>query len=155
MNQEIKERLHYYLPHALKCNVRVHFEFGVKWPRGVLIGFNDNLPIVRPMNKYGEPWDTKVTLLDWAEIKPHMRPLSSLTKEIIVEGYNDGKPFVAFHDLGKLFRYRQDENNVLNVLSEITKGTIDFRTAEKLFQWHFWIGDQALFDTGEIIRSEG
>lgn len=35
-------------------------------------------------------------------VRPHLRPMSDLTKPITVDGYNDGKPFVPIEELFQL-----------------------------------------------------
>jgi hypothetical protein len=73
-----------------------------------------------------------------------MRPLSSLTKPITVEGYNGGDPFVPIEHLfsGK---YQIEKHKSIGTLTKWDIENMKFWQIQKLISWHFWIGDQSEF----------
>ena len=90
---------------------------------------------------------------------PILRPLSDLTKEIVVEDYNDGKPFVPkdvivsfinpyykeeimFQDIGIWYDEISDK-------FEINTDLLPLFVANLLYQWHFDI--HGLIEKGEAI----
>lgn len=97
------------------------------------------------------------------EPKPHLRPLSSLTKPITVEGHNDGQSFVPIEELCRIFYghsktlYRVSNNEVF-VLCENRNGEslyihkdvrlIDFWIVEWLLKWQF----NLFFEEGEYVQ---
>lgn len=95
MTQELtlSDKLHFYLPHRLiykafykaKDEATGHCEI-VDFKDRELVGVDEGVPIVK-----GGVLKSSVI--------PYFRPLSSLTKEIVVSDYNDGKPFVPMHHL--------------------------------------------------------
>lgn len=86
------------------------------------------------------------------EITPLMHPLSSLTKPITVEGYNDGKQFVPLDELNKVLGYT--EVSIVNFVNSglgyhINDGAptaLSFRDdvfpiLSLLLKWHFNVFD--------------
>lgn len=150
MNQELKEKLHYYLPHGLKVaqprcgKIEVYDFYGIKYSKTV-----KEWSVFIDDSRHGDYQQVYLK-----GVCPLFRPLSSLTKEIVVSSYNDGKPFVPIDHIYS----KCGLDNVQYVEHCLTTHdflNIPFYIFERLFQWHFWIGDQNLFDTGEIIRIEG
>lgn len=106
------------------------------------------------------------------ESKPLMRPLSSLTKPITVEGYNGGEPFVPVDELNRLFGWKDNgvylteyhgltgvSNGIgWHVSSDFANTAIPFNNwfgaFEALISWHFWIGDQSEFGKSLIEIKE-
>lgn len=99
-----------------------------------------------------------------SHLKPTFRPLSSLTKPIKVEGYNDGKEFVPIVELAKIgnkwiiedgledrIYFSQWDTGVCEVFVRTASPedprifvfeiydylTQPYRIIQKLFQWHF------------------
>ena len=140
MNQELKEKLHYYLPHGLKVTILNYRNDCTGIEYSMLNGY---YPLGNNAHYTYDGGSTGKTL---DEFKPHMRPLCSLTQEITVPHYNDGKPFVPIKVLGWPHWSLTERG--------LTTALINISGWEMLFQWHFWIGDQSLFDTGEIIKIE-
>lgn len=71
-----------------------------------------------------------------SEFTPHLRSMSSITKSIIHEGYNNNKPFVPMEVLGVLFQmnvseYCFIEQNPMRILSS------RFLVVEWLLNKHF------------------
>ena len=86
--------------------------------------------------------------------KPYLRILSSLTKEITHEGYNNGKPFVPIVELGKEFacNYHTDWYAVNQKLEKgFDIDLLPYEIIKILHKWHFWTGDQSYFEKGLII----
>lgn len=109
-------------------------------PHGVTVTKNDKYPGLL-VGLLGKPWDLAEIKYQFGNqrdellvLKPHLRPLSSLTKEIAVEEYNDGKPFVAKDVLG----LTNGECEVLKSRSVDT--AIKFLKkwqSDLLISWHF------------------
>lgn len=104
-------------------------------------------------------------LFHFEDVQFKMRPLSSLTKPITVEGYNGGEPFVPVVELckmahGDIYPYLEYDENELDELevqmimlcSDLSLLTFD--NAELLFRWHFWLFDQSLFGKSLIEIKE-
>lgn len=127
MKKQLKDVLHYYLGTGLRINTIENELASIINNRGSKVVetiFRGHL----------------INVYEWDEIRPHLRPLSSLTKEITVEGYNNGEPFVPFDDiLGNSDLYRSEW-----ILEEVTKGRqldriteLPFFVIELLLKWQF------------------
>ena len=93
--------------------------------------------------------DSGYELLNMSDIKPIMRRLSDLDKEITVEGYNDRKPFVPINQFRDIYSTMLRED-CINNNGSLDTDALPWDLVNQLIQWHFWIGDQSLFDK-EII----
>lgn len=92
------------------------------------------------------------SVISYESHKPIMFRLDAITRPIKVEGYNDGKEFVPQKHIISDEAYLPD----YALLEWYMKSMIHFPLwiLEKLISWHFWIGDQSLFETGEILDKE-
>lgn len=86
---------------------------------------------------------------------PLMHPLSSLTKEIVVENYNDGKPFVPvdefYFEYGGGFSSKGAfSKHIKTVIVDSNRDSLTWDVVQKLISWGFWIGSQDYFDKGII-----
>ena len=125
--KKFKEVAHLYLGSGLKVNIESHEEVDLPWY------YETDEPLV--LN------GLMLDLWDDTHVKkliPHLHPLSMLTQEITVEGYNEGKPFVPWHEIRKMTNAR--------TFNRISKGfgtpkyylkDIDFWCFNQLIQWHF------------------
>lgn len=89
--------------------------------------------------------------------KPLMRPLSYLTKEITVEGYNGGKPFVPIEEIRIMAGEGcSDEISHLYMVSEgrLNVDWLPYWMVIQLVEWGIWIGDQTLFGKSIIEIKE-
>ncbi len=107
-------------------------------------------------------------LFHFEDVQFKMRPLSSLTKPITVEGYNGGEPFLPIDffevtDDHDTCPYEQDYGNIklISKLKGIAEHSVDFDikflphwVVEYLTSWHFWIGDQSEFGKSIIEIKE-
>lgn len=135
MKKQLKDVLHYYLGTGLRI------QRPDNRTNKVMMGLQLDT-IIFDDYSYGDAG----SLLN----KPNLRPLSSLTKEIIVDGYNDGKPFVPveYFEIGEENNVvpEQDFGNIklIKDLEEIAKHEIyhdikflPFWVIELLLKWHF------------------
>lgn len=90
-----------------------------------------------------------------------MRPLSSLTKPITVEGYNGGEPFVPMDELKEVYQNTPNfdyliKANILDfhINNGLSNSVIEWCIMVQLIEWHFWIFDQSLFGKSIIEIKE-
>jgi len=129
-----------YLPHGLKCEILNYKSDYVGMKYGVVAGyyFFDGEPHYMFKNKGCAGKSCSL-------IKPIVRPLSDLTKEI----EHDGEKFIPIFKLTKLCDVENDSNWIEHVYDFMTNDA-DWTNAPywmviKLYEWHFdihnWIGD--------------
>jgi hypothetical protein len=90
--------------------------------------------------------------LETHELKPIVRPLSDLTKPIVVEGYNDGKEFIPINQLEKLegvhWLWGEIECRILE------PEQLPYIIVTMLAKWHFdmfgWIESEAGIDINTL-----
>ena len=89
------------------------------------------------------------TVYPVGQIKPHLRPLSKLTDEITVKGYNGDEPFVPFDEMHQISDYNEFLNQVeIDKFEMSTPKRWSFELVELLCKWHFNI----YFEQGEFIE---
>lgn len=145
MHQQVTDKLNNYVSHRVKIQCSGNKNYALL--AGICENRNaDNLILtVRSGSKrYEMAADDCLTL---------MRPLTSLTKPITVEGYNDGNPFVPIEEIRSLTNYAHFKIIDRHIYDwEEASILIPVWTFNLLIRWHFWLWDQQLFATGDIIE---
>lgn len=152
----LSDKLHYYLPHRLNVLCSDTKE------EMLLVGISDTYTVevvdvtendrcrLLPTSKDIDDSEYPIYLF---------RPLSSLTKEITVAGYNEGKPFVP----SKILNNRLKSHRILHdgkIYCTLHGKTIDvkylpFSSIDMLLNWHFFLWDfEAYEKQGLILKIE-
>lgn len=93
-----------------------------------LVGVSlDSLHIISPFGDYG------TSHINTA--KPIIRPMSDLTKEIVHEGYNDGKPFMPMLEIPNYCENEDDFQDIEQVYHDTNN--MPYWIIRLLLKWHF------------------
>lgn len=105
--QKLKVALCGYLPWGVKCMLNDEGRFNLDSEFGNPYQVYESMDIVyiNPETfefelQHNSGWG--VGLIELSEFNPILYPISCLTKEIVVKGYNDGKPFVPIERIMSL-----------------------------------------------------
>lgn len=118
-------------------------------------GLKGNVPLQCGINldSYNE-WCYLNEFPIFSEFKPIFNPLSSLTKLIKVEGYNEGKEFVPIVELGKIFGWDNFNTNLTkNYIEEGKIMQVEFEIVNQLIKWHLNVFEQYM-DSDSWINKE-
>lgn len=148
---ESEKGLLYYPIHELMCKATIE---GVGEPKKVVIAnmryydFHTRTFRVRVLDKYIDSWltvfDVPVSL-----VKPMLRPLHDITKEVSIPQYNEGRPFTPLFELNILIGEGQFFSYEFCVYHT---QLLPISVIQLLIGWHFWVFDQSLFNRGVLIK---
>lgn len=156
----MQKRLYHIMMYAMSSDNLV-----VSTPKGFgKVMIDDSRIVIRYENKLTEQL-VKSLRMYGDNLKMCLYSLDAITRPIKVESYNDGKEFVPIDEIQKLFgnlnlNWYADNECIYKSVTLIERyrwtqiDQLPFRMVEKLISWHFWIGDQSLFETGEILDKE-
>lgn len=139
MKKQLKDVLHYYLGARLQLTCSGFF-MPNREEKPLLKGASATLTANLFADIYDETFGVGV-------FKPHFRQLSSLTKPITVEGYNNGEPFVPLKIIRRIMPIKYENNCFYfhkecgccfsDISIDLLAEHLPFNTLELLLKWQF------------------